>query len=183
MFWDTHNKVEVVAETRADAEKYVAGQWSGEYYSIEPVAVIRSLPELRPLYIFDGRLTYDPAREPTRRLDDFAESPGVFPGLGNGAMVPLDQVDSKLSEYVPYGWEVHAIGWDRAQTQAAFEERMTEARELRAARLEAFSRFTDGCVVRTLDGETLIRSATSEGMPCWNPPAACSTTRRSNPAR
>lgn len=167
MCWDGHDQVEVIAATRELAETYIAGQWSSEGYSIKPVMVIRSLPQLRPLYIFTGRLPYDPAQEPTRQLEDFSESPGEFPGLRNGAMVSIDQVNSELSESVPYGWDVRAVGWDRDQTEAAFEERMAEARELRAARLEAFSRFTHGCVVRTTEGETLMRGTTPAGVPCW----------------
>jgi hypothetical protein len=164
LLWDKHNEVQAIAETRDLAERYVAGQWSDEGYSIQPIKVIRSLPETRTLYMINARLSYDPAREPAPQTDEYTE----FPGIGNGAMVPLDQVSSKLSEYVPFGWDVNAVGWDLARVEAAFEERMAEARQLRDARREAFSRFTHGCVVRTAAGDTLVRAATRDGVPCWN---------------
>lgn len=164
MHWDKHDQVQVIAETRELAERYVAGQWSNEGYSIQPINVIRSLPEPRPLYMINARLTYDPAKQPTPEMDEYTE----FPGIGNGAMVPLDQVSSKVSEYVPFGWDASAVGWDRSQTEAAFAERMAEAQQLRDARLEAFSRFTPGCVVRTPAGDTLLRTTTRAGVLCWN---------------
>ncbi|MEO3869372.1 hypothetical protein ABGB18_11120 [Nonomuraea sp. B12E4] len=163
MQWDKHDEVQVIAETRDLADRYIAGQWSDEGYSIQPIKVIRSLPEPRTLYMIHARLTYDPTSEPTATVDEYTE----FPGIGNGEMVPLDQVTSKVSEYVPFGWDVNAVGWDLAQAQAAFDARMAEARQLRDARREAFSQFTPGCVVRTEAGDTMIRAATRDGVPCW----------------
>jgi hypothetical protein len=62
---------------------------------------------------------------------------------------------------------VHATGWDQKHTEVAFEQHMAQARQLRAARIKAFSQFTCDCVVRTTDGKTLIRSITPDGVPYW----------------
>ncbi|MEV6036005.1 hypothetical protein AB0L65_32960 [Nonomuraea sp. NPDC052116] len=164
MLWDKHDEVQVVATTRDLAERYIAGQWSNEGYSIQPIKVIRLLPEPRTLYMIHARLKYDPSSEPTPIVDEYTE----FPGIGNGEMVPLDAVSSKVSEYVPFGWDVNAVAWSLTQAQDAFGERMAEARQLRDARREAFSQFTPGCVVRTETGDTMIRTATRDGVPCWN---------------
>ncbi|WP_433259236.1 hypothetical protein ACQPYK_49580 (plasmid) [Streptosporangium sp. CA-135522] len=166
MYEDKSDSVEVIAETPELAEKYIAGQWSTEGYSIEQVKVIRALPEPRPLYIITGRLPYNPAKEATRQLDDDP----VFPGLGNGTIVPLDHVVGKLSEYTPYGWDVQATGWNLKQTETTFKQRMNEARQLRATRIEEFSGFTHGCVVRTPGGETMLRVVRPDGVPCWKSP-------------
>lgn len=167
MHWDKHDSPEMVAETRELADRYIAGQWSDEYYSIAPIKVVRALPEPRTLYIISARVHSDPAKETRRQVDDYKE----FPGLGNGAMVRLDQVDSKVSENVPYGWDVHVAGWDLEQVEAAFSARMDEAVAVRAARLEQFNQYSQGVVVVTTGGETLMRSADADGLPCWRSPA------------
>ncbi|MEU6720383.1 hypothetical protein ABZ897_53785 [Nonomuraea sp. NPDC046802] len=164
MQWDKHDQVEVIATTPELAQKYIASRWSDEGYSIKTVTVIVELPEPRTLYEISGRLRYDPSSQPSRQEDERTE----FPGLGDGALAPIDQVVTKLSEYPPYGWDISATGWDRQQVETAFAEHMSQARRLRAARVEAFSRFPLGCVVvRSTDGQKLIRSTASEGAPCW----------------
>jgi hypothetical protein len=164
MRYDRHDEPQVVAETEDLARTYIAGQWSDEGYSTKPIKVIRTLPEPRTLYMIQARLPYGSAPAPAPRVDEYTE----FPGLGNGALVPLGEVTSTMSEYVPYGWDVNSVSWDLAKAQAVFEERMAEARQVRDARNEAFDRFPIGSVVRTPDGETLIRSSTRQGVLCWN---------------
>ncbi len=164
MRWDKHDKVQVVTATRDLADVYIAGQWSDEGYSVKPIKVIQYLPELRTLYMIQARLPYGTADHPKPQVDEYKE----FPGLGNGEMVLIGEVDSSVSEQVPYGWNVNAVSWDLAQAQAAFEERMAEARRLRDERNEAFGRFSVGCVVRTPEGVTMIRTATRDGVPCWS---------------
>lgn len=155
---------EVITETRELANEYLAGQWSDEYLSVHPVKVIRYLPPTQTLYEFRGRVPYGSQAEPAPEVFDYKE----FPGLGNGTIVPLGQVRSEVSDNAPYNWSVNAWGWDRAQTMAAFEEKMVEARSLREARREAFSPFPLGCVVRTSQGDTLIRTTTPNGVLYWN---------------
>lgn len=168
MHYDNKEAPEVVTETRELAERYLAGQWSDEYLSIHPVKVIRYLPPTRTLYEFRGRVAYGPQAEPAPEVFDYQE----FPGLGNGSMVLLGEVTSSIYDSVPYRWSVTAWGWDRAQTEAAYEERMAEARRLRDVRRDAFSPFTSGCVVRTEDGGTMIRTVNRDGVPCWTSTAS-----------
>ncbi len=162
---DKHDRVEVVAVTRELAEQYIAGQWSDEYYSIEPVKVIRALPEPRPLYTMTGRVFYNPTKPDKRQVDDWNE----FPGLGNGEGIPLGEVVSDMHEYSPWGWDVSATGWDRVQTEMAFDERLAEAYAARTTRLAAFHRFPPGTVVRAADGKTMIRAHDADhDARCWH---------------
>lgn len=164
MHYDNKEAPEVVAATRELAEQYVAGQWSDENLSIEPVKVIRYLPPSRKLYELRGKVPYGPQAEPAPEKFDFDE----FPGLGNGAIVPIEEISASIQETEGFGWHVNVWGWDRPQAVAAYEETMAEARRLRDERREVFGRFVAGCVARTAAGETLIRTVNRNGVPCWN---------------
>lgn len=164
LYWDRSNHPEVIVPNEDLARDYIAGQWSPEGYSFEPIKVIRSLPETRILYNIHARVRYSPAPEPIPVVDEYTE----FPGLGNGEIVPIGEVTGDVSEQVPYGWNVSSWAWDLGQAQAEFDERMEEARRLRDERRDAFARFAPGCVVRTSEGQTMIRTADREGVLHWN---------------
>lgn len=163
-YYDRGWAVEVVCATPELARRYIAGQSSDENYSVEPVQVIRALPETRPLYIIRGALPYKPNEPATREEDSFAAE-GEFPGLGNGATVPLGEATSELREWGG-GWALAAAAWDRAQAEAAFEARVAEAEAARTARMEAFGPYLPGAVARTPEGENLTR-ITRAGVRCW----------------
>lgn len=170
LLWDKHDDVKVVAETEQLAQRYIDGQWSAEGYSIRPIQVITALPERRPLYILNGRLPCDPAKAPTLEVDELAAE-GEFPGLGNGSIVPLGEVKSSVSQNLPYGWDVHAYGWDLEQVRAAFDARMDVAKAAYTALADAFRPYRVGAVVTTPDGQALLRSTDPRhNVLCWRTP-------------
>lgn len=161
--WDKHDRLEVVCGTEPLAQQYIDGQWSDEYYSIKPVMVIEELPERRPLYILSGRVPY-PDGEPTKQLDDFAAQ-GEFPGLGNGAMVKLDETTADLSPHRG-GWSIKVVSWDREDADAEFAGLVDAALRSRAALVEAFAPYPPKTVVSSPHG-VLIRSKDQFGTPWW----------------
>lgn len=166
--YEADEPVEVVFDDEATAQRYVDGQWSDERYSIKPVSLVTHLPELRPLYRLYGRVHHDPANETTRELDPFSEDPGEYPGLGNGAIVSLDEIKLTIDEN-PYGWHVRVTGWDKDRVEAEFARLVAETEATRTRRVEAFSRFPYACVARTHDGVTLTRCRDHRrgGVLCW----------------
>ena len=151
------NEPEVVCETRELAQTYVDGQWSAEDYSIDPVKMITHLPELRILYEMSCTVLYPSGHVIHRALDEYK----AFPGLGNGTRVALGDVHTVMNEYRP-GWSVSAAGWDRREVEANFAVVLEEALSACADRAEAFAPYTDGMVVRTEDGQTLVRTIVND---------------------
>jgi hypothetical protein len=169
MDYHDREKPRAVAATDELANEYVEGQWSDEYLSIHPVELIQYLPPKRPLYMLSGRLPYGSDAGPTRELDEIAAENGEFPGLGNGAIVPLDEINVRVEDG-PRGWNVNVCGWDLDQVSAAFDQRMTEARAARADRTAAFNRFPQGTIVRWDGADNswgLMRIRDHDSVPCW----------------
>lgn len=144
LHWDNGDNVEVVCATKQLADDYIDGQWTDEGYSVKPVTVIEELPERRPLYSYSGKVPY-PAGDPKGRLDDFAAE-GEFPGLGNGAIVKLDEVKAELSHHLG-NWAITVIGWDKEDTAAEYRGLVDAALRERAAVLKAFEPYGDKAVV------------------------------------
>jgi ADP-ribose pyrophosphatase YjhB (NUDIX family) len=167
MHWDKHDTPKVVTPDRALAVRYIAGQWSDEFYSTEPIEVILWLPERRPFYTVTEMLPTDPDKGMTHNTYGLDNPTNEFPGLGNGTMVPLGETKSSVEES-GRGWHVSAAGWDRQEVEAAYNARVAEAMAARAARAEAFRAYVVGTVVTTGDNETLMRVAGQSGELVWH---------------
>lgn len=167
--WDGET-IRIVAP-REVARRYMDAQWSTEDLVAVPVPVVRSLPKQRPLYILSGRVPYDRTKAVPPMMDDFAEDPGVFPGLGNGKMVPLGEISSSVKEDAPYGWGISVAGWDREPVEAAWASLASEAEAERDAREAAFRHYPVGSVVHDGTHGTLLRGTARGDIPCWRTPA------------
>ncbi|MBO2461724.1 hypothetical protein [Actinomadura violacea] len=162
------DSVEGVCVTEDLAHTLVAGQWSPALYSVHQAKLIEELPERRPLWYFSGTVSY-PGGDVTTEYDDFMAQ-GEFPGIGNGALVPLEETKTELTNTDSGGWHFNAVGWDRAEVEAEVAGLVDAAKRQRAALVEAFKPYGHRAVVTVHGsgkhaGKMLTRF--SRGGRCW----------------
>lgn len=171
--WDEDQRrgemnVRAVFASERDANRYRDAQHTEEFCKVEAVPAVWRLPEPRPLYLMHGLVLYPSGNLRVSR-DEIAAD-GEFPGLDNGAIVGLDEVNSSLTEAAD-GWRVFAAGWDREDVEAEFAGRLDAGQRARAALVQAFAGFREGVIVSVESGPhegKVLARVNRYGVPCWH---------------